>query len=96
MGKHKYPDRFYSEPVAISAVCSDCVHRHKGMGCDAYPDRIPRDFILTRFARHGDPKVLNEICNEENGVHFEPNDTYDENCRIFGEIYKRYRENGVV
>jgi hypothetical protein len=46
-------------------ICFNCIHFHvTGVGCDAFPDGIPDQILLTN--RHSKP-----IHNQENNIVFE-------------------------
>lgn len=54
-----------SQPPAVGYVmCNDCVHYHKDVTCDAFPDGIPREIIIR--GEHDTP------FPGDNGIRFEP------------------------
>ncbi|MEE0060404.1 MAG: hypothetical protein UE295_06230 [Acutalibacteraceae bacterium] len=56
--------RWYCDVGGETIMCNNCVHRKKGMVCDAFPNGIPRELMLR--GEHDTP------FPGDNGIRYKP------------------------
>lgn len=70
MGKKPYSDpRWHELLIAKELQCNSCVHHRGGDECDAFPNGIPRELLLSNVL-HVKP------YKDDNGIRYEKDPNY--------------------
>lgn len=63
--KKPYSDpRWWDNPMGVPSQCNDCVHNHRDLTCEAFPERIPREILSNKF-------IHDKPYENDNGFRYE-------------------------